>query len=142
NSFITCPSLIYHTLYNKYRSHIDIDSNIDINVGSDEDIIVMFVHGRNGSRSDFDPLIENIRKYTESNTQRIELDDSFYILETVDLGPTAHSSIDDDSNVLKQKLKDYQNSSIILVGLSKGGVVAMRYATVENDSRIKKVITI
>lgn len=142
NSIITCPSLIYHTLYNKYRSHVYANSNVDVNIGSNEEIIVMFIHGRNGSRTDFDPLIENIKKYTDSNTQKVKLDDNFYILDTVDLGPTAHSSIDDDSNVLKQKLENYHNSSIILVGLSKGGVVAMRYATAENDSRIKKVITI
>lgn len=147
NSIVTIPSLIYHTVWNKYRAHINAhqvsgysySSNVLQNVH-----IIMFIHGRNGSPSDFDPLIENIKKHSllSCTNNIIVNNDITYILETVDLGETANSSIDDDSEILKLKLKFYQDCQITLVGLSKGGLCAMRYATKENDPRIKKVITL
>lgn len=146
HSFVTFPSLIYHTLSNKLRPYTNIQKVQNINEQVTNSNIVIFVHGRNGSSADFLPLIENIKKNTihvsDDRSTVIRLNSGSYVLKTIDLGPTAYSSLDDDSQVLKQELQTYTDCSIILVGLSKGGVVAMRYATTENDQRIKKVITI
>jgi hypothetical protein len=43
---------------------------------------------------------------------------------------------------LVNELLNYLDCQITLVGLSKGGMTVMRYATTIDDSRIKKVITI
>ncbi len=62
-----------------------IDNKLKIN-------IIMFVHGRNESPTDFSPLIKNIIKFSNNETKSdiVKLDDNFYILGTIDLGLTAH----------------------------------------------------
>lgn len=127
---VTLPSFIYHgslNLYNRIITPYPIKTNLyDANV-------VIFVHGRGGHYSDFKSLIYNIKILGTYSSN---------YLRVVDLGNTRNTSIDDDANKLKEELEIYKNCNICLVGLSKGGVVVMRYITTIKDNRIRKVITI
>jgi pimeloyl-ACP methyl ester carboxylesterase len=65
-----------------------------------------------------------------------------YKIRMVNIGNTRNTSIDTDVIRLEEELKMYPMCEIILIGLSKGGVVGARYAMTVQDERIKKVITI
>ena len=140
---VTCPSEFFHALLKKYYVYAlpqkDIKSTINKNV-------VVFVHGRNGSPVDFKPLIDNIKaksEIIEGNEDTILLENSdVCALRTINLGNTAYTSVEQDIESLKLQLLAYHNCNITLVGLSKEGLVVMGYASLKNDPRIKKVITI
>jgi len=108
----------------------------------DSQNVIMFVHGRNGHSADFKPLIDNIKQLTNSVYNPITINNTSYHLASVNLKNTGYASIDEDVDKLKEELMSYNNCSITLVGLSKGGITIMRYLTTQNDQRIKKVITI
>lgn len=89
--------------------------------------VVVFIHGRNGHPSNWNITINNI----------IEINDTFmhdYYLRAVYLGPTHNTTFDDDAAVLHEYLKKYHQCHIILVGVSKGGVVAMNYKVKYNQN--------
>lgn len=50
--------------------------------------------------------------------------------------------ISQDVDKLKKSLELYPECNIILIGLSKGGLVVTRYVTTMSDERIRRVITI
>lgn len=149
----TFPSLVYHSSKNKYYKYTLERKHYGQLISKN---VIVFVHGRNGSDSDFIPLIDNIKSHSyllsgnelvnngylhTDNVVRLN-NDRLYALRTVSLGETGYTSIDEDVASLSKELQIYQNCNIILVGLSKGGVVVMRYATSTYDYRIIKVITI
>lgn len=157
-SLISLPSLLYHTFLNKYRKY-SANDKININPLNNKPLynknVVVLVHGRNGSPRDFDPLISNIQKCSNTIFDKdlqdygydkvgkvIKYGDKFYVLRTVDLGETGNTSISKDAMELEKQLEIYHKCSITLVGLSKGGLVAMKYVTSVANSQIKKVITI
>lgn len=125
---MTLPSAIYHgciNLYNYFMS--DPLSNKPLR---NENLIVL-VPGRGGVYTQFLPLIHNIKKGKVEHKIRM-----------VNIGNTKNTSIDTDVDRLKSELEIYPDCKIILVGLSKGGVVVSRYVTTIEDNRIKKIITI
>lgn len=139
---ITLPSVIYHGLYNMYyRISIGSDPTeiINDNMGKfagslgDQDVII-FIHGKGGHHSNFKPLIDNIMKSSKWK--------KLYYLRAISLGNNKRKRVDEEVNELKEKLKVYCNCRITLIGMSKGGVVALRYVTTYLDARIVKVITI
>ncbi len=135
NTFVTLPSLIYHNSINKYNKFTLVKPSYE--PLKDKNIII-FVHGRNGSWSDFIQLINNIKKHTEilsvnqllengysvkDKNMVIKLNNNLYALRTVDLGETGHTTIDEDSNRLHEQLAIYQDCQISLISYSKGGLV-------------------
>lgn len=129
---ITFPSIIYHSFLNRYERYTDTniyDDRILVNKN-----IIVCIHGRNGYPTDFTPLIKNLK-------QSKKIMDSYEIL-LIKLGDTSHTSIDDDANIVHKKLSIHKNCNYTLIGLSKGGLVAMRYATKYKSSNIDKIITI
>jgi hypothetical protein len=150
---LTAKSLIFHGIkhkYNKYVSKLGISSPDTILSGDylkDQNIIV-FVHGRNGAPTDFEGLINNVYESKSINFHDkkcgcIELQNGQkFILRFANLRETGYSSIDEDVSKLSKQLENYVNCNIILVGASKGGLIASRYAVTQKDSRIKNVITL
>lgn len=106
--------------------------------------VVVFVHGRNGHPNHWNTTITNIMDITNSTTKNgnniILLGDDKYYLRTMYLGPTDNTSISNDALVLYDYLQMYKNCNVTLIGISKGGVVAMAYKILY-DKNIK-VITI
>lgn len=125
----TLPSTIYHTFWNKYRRYTT--HHIDRTPLQNKDIVI-FVHGRNGYPTDFDPMINDLQYMIEEK----------YYLRSIYLGDTSFTSIEEDVEKLKEEISIYEDCSIILVGVSKGGVVVSTYFTAITDHRIKKAITI
>ncbi len=150
---MTMPSLIIHTLQNKYYYYtLEKSDNVPLNNHN----VIVFVHGRNGCFTDFKSLIDNINRIGDQ-LSRIELenhgfsekeivvrlpDQLLYVLRSITLGQTGYTSLDSDVESLTKEISGYTNCSIRLVGLSKGGLIIMRYVTSQNDPRIKQVITI
>lgn len=126
---VTLPSTIFHTILNKYRRFTIF--TYDKMPLTNKNVIV-FVHGRNGYFTDPYPLMDNLNY----------LVDEKFLLRTVYLNETADSSIEEDMDKLKKELEVYQDCSIILIGISKGGVTVANYYTLAGDIRIKKAITI
>jgi uncharacterized alpha/beta hydrolase family protein len=148
HSIVTLPSLIYHSLINKYRKYTS--NEIHYEPLSNKNVII-FVYGRNGFHTDLKPLIDNIIKQSPSFIGQeyekditVKINNKLYVLRTVNLGATAYTSIDEDVASLHKELEIYQNCSIVLVGLSKGGLVIARYITSnqKNSNQINKIITI
>lgn len=125
--FVTFPSFIFHGIRNMY--YRSVFNNLTVVPLKNEDVVI-FVHGRGGHFTDFTHLIRNLSGLTDK------------FLRVVDLGNTHETSVDEDTYKLKERLEKYQGCNITLVGLSKGGLVIMRYITIFNDIRIKKAITI
>jgi len=93
---------------------------------------VVFIHGKGGNPCHFDFIVENfIMRYKDK-----------YNIFVPYLGNNNHSSIEDDANILLNRLyaRDISLNNLILVGLSKGGLVASYFAT--NFNSVEKIITI
>jgi len=153
---ITSPTELVFGFANKfiYRSKLFAPIKSKLTNLSNKSVVV-FVHGRNGWHTDFTQLISNMKSQltTLSTDQLVILGYSstdvvvqlengdLWALRTANLGNTGHTSIDEDVASLRKELESYENCRIVLVGLSKGGVVVMRYATEIVDERIVKVMT-
>lgn len=144
---ITFPSTIFHTIINKYRRFTIF--TYDKTPLYDKNVVV-FVHGRNGYFTDPYPLMDNLHdllnvNHRDQSPKAINLQyliDEKYYLRTVYLEETANTFIEEDMEKLKEELKVYENCSIILVGISKGGVTVANCYVLAGDKRIKKAITI
>lgn len=126
---ITFPSFVYHGIINLYYRFTWGVPNQQILKGKN---VIICVHGRGGHYTNFVPLIENLWSFIDGK----------YYIRTVDLGNTRHTPIDQDVDKLKKSLELYPECNIILIGLSKGGLVVTRYVTTMSDERIRRVITI
>lgn len=188
---VTSISSIYHQSVNKYLRYTT--PLIQYPILKNKQVIV-FVHGRNGWPTDFDPFIDNIKKFChvltpeqllkygynsneivihinkdiseilsndpqdendkdtsnnpEDNKYPLDhidypfLEEDLYVIRKPCLGETGQTETDEDVDRLVEELKIYENCKIILVALSKGGNVIMRYITRIKDPRIQKGITI
>lgn len=119
---ITLPTLwTYMSLNNelRVRPYTEV-TEIDYTM----DPVVILIHGRGGHPNDFLPLIPLLSQ-------------PYY---APFLGDTHYTSIEEDASKISQFLKTCPPCRYVLVGLSKGGNVAMKIS--EKDERIKKVITI
>lgn len=124
--FVTLPLTIIYVIIsasNRIFSKPDDITNISA------DKLIVFVHGRGGHFSNFDTLIKNM---SVENYGKFR----------VNLGKTSYTSIREDSQNLYNQLLKSDSREIILVGLSKGGLIVMDYLTNFSDKRISKVITI
>ena len=93
---------------------------------------VVFIHGKGGNPCNFDFIVENfIKKYKDK-----------YNIFVPYLGDNNNTSIEDDANKLLNRLyaRDISLNNLILVGLSKGGLIAAYFAT--NFNSVEKIITI
>lgn len=142
NLFVTLPSVVYHGLQNNLlRYNNDELGTIHYNRTTTKKLI-LFVHGLGGGTSDFDNLFSNIKNMDnlleEYNILSIRL---------------SNSTIDDDANTLiLDFIQDPSFDNIIIVGLSRGGLVATcafykllisdNVAMNNNKNKIKKIITI
>jgi len=100
--------------------------------------VVVFVHGRNANPSQFAGVI----KILADKSETFVVNGIEYYLRAANLGKTAYSSLETDAKSLYDDMRALRDCNITLVGVSKGGLVAMNYATSYQDPRIKKVITI
>lgn len=139
---LTSPSCIWHGIINLYQRVLYI-SHRNIPVSTIEpsilepilqhEKVVIFVHGRGGHHTNFIPLVYNLINHYKL---------SGYYFGKANLGWNSSTSVDEDVKKLSRELDKYIDCEITLVGMSKGGVVCARYATTQNDIRIKRVITI
>jgi hypothetical protein len=159
NTFITslkslisgAPSLVQHGAKlktNKILAQCNM-FNGDIFLANDKlagKNVIITVHGRNGWYTDFELLLQTIieNNFATYNEEfgYLKLNHVNYYLRSIILDKNSHTSLDDDVATLTEQIKDYTDCNIILIGHSKGGLVASRYVALIDDSRIKKVITI
>ena len=155
---ITLPSIIYHGLIhtcnrlifgsseiivksadentNELSSLLDRDNNSSVSLSDDnyqnkETKTIVFLHGKGGDPCNFDFIV----KYLLKNKKK-------YNIFVPYLGDNNTTSIEDDANTLLNRLKirNIPLDNIVLVGLSKGGLVAAYFAT--NFHSVNKIITI
>lgn len=127
----TLPVCLYNLpfqLWDKYQHWNDGQVILHQEI-MDADMIV-FVHGRNGHSSNFNHLIENLKKLGVKKS-----------MISVNLGPTGSTSIKQDSAIL-HRLLEYFEQKIILIGLSKGGLIVSDYVATYNQNTVETVITI
>jgi len=98
---------------------------------SDDNSVVVFVHGRNGHDSSFYDTIKGLKKLGVNKT-----------LITVYLGPTGKTSVVEDTNTLYNLIKQIGAKKVILVGLSKGGLTVSNYVATYGTANVSAVITI
>jgi triacylglycerol esterase/lipase EstA (alpha/beta hydrolase family) len=83
--------------------------------------LIVLVHGRGGRPEDFNPLKKNLKKLGVKS-----------YMKSIDLGYNRHTSVVQDAELLGQKMDElveyYKPESVVLVGLSKGGLVCSYYA--------------
>jgi len=129
---MTFPSFLYHIIphmYNRYKYRLDGPIvNHQFTTGTD---IIIFIHGRNGVHSHFIPLIENLKKIGIKQS-----------MIAINLGPNGDTSVIDDSIILHNLLEEFSAMKIILVGLSKGGLVVCDYVASYQPANVLAVITI
>lgn len=120
---MTLPSLLtYMYLHNEYRSQPFFLNATEIDYTLHP--VVVLIHGRGGHPNDFYPLIGLLEgpKYT------------------IQLGDTHYTSVQEDADKVQELLNSCPPCRYVLVGLSKGGNVAVQVA--QQDERVQKVITI
>lgn len=125
------PAKIYERLQylfmESYRNH----PNYNLPMLDGKDVIIL-VHGRGGSPSDFNSLIKHLQNY-----------DHVY---AISLGQNRYTTVENDSKELETQLENLTNCDITLIGNSKGGSVVTKYLSTFDDStstnKIKKVITV
>lgn len=129
HTFLTLPSTLYHSLYNLYMRRFHTHSYITLPDGSHD--VIICIHGRNAHPADFNYFINKIKPHTDYQIL------SFY------LGPTVNSSIYKDVDALYEQVLPLMDkiNNIILIGLSKGGLIAVQYA-IKHPTKIKKIITV
>lgn len=127
---LTLPSIIYHGLYNIYLIWTSMNKYDTLPPGVHD--VIVFVHGRGGHYTNFEPLINSLKAI---GTKRQML--------AFDLGRNLHTPVQQDVDTLHRQLVPLmdQIESIILVGLSKGGLTATQYG-ISHPNKIKKVITV
>jgi hypothetical protein len=108
--------------------------------------VIVFVHGRNGWYTDFEGFIRTLTNHDIQSYDRatgsIQLANEIYYLRSSNLGETGYTTIDADVATLRNQIKNYLDCKLILIGHSKGGLVASRYASNMEDDRIEKIITV
>lgn len=130
HGYSTLPSLIYHKFYD---AHLRMTSNIRYNhLPPGIHDVILCIHGWKGHPSDFHNLIEKLQPYTNYKFLTPYLEDN-------------NHSILEDTEVINNYLKPFipQINNIILIGLSRGGVVALKFNLLYyNTITIEKVITV
>ena len=127
---ITIPSFVYY-------GYINVRNRINAELPNLDPVsnrhIVIYIHGMAGHYSCFHSLTGNVQTI---------LSDPNILHRFVQLDNTTQTLLDDDVKNLASQLDKYKDCKITLIGLSKGGLIAMRYITTTNDNRVDKVITI
>ena len=128
NAAFTSPSIIYHSLYDMRLRSTSKIRHISLPDGEKHNVIVC-IHGRGGYPSDFQDLIDKLQPYTNQKFLAFHLDN-------------AHTLVSEDAIALKECLDPLmpQIRSMKLIGLSKGGLIAIKYAL--DLDRVKRIITV
>src|SRR5580658_8451249 len=97
NTIVTFPSTFFHGNLNKFRYYLsrrkpEILSSDKSYLDLTSELLI-FVHGRGGCCTDFDPLISNLKKLSIKNK-----------MIQVDLGNTRNTLVSDDSKQLFDQL--------------------------------------
>lgn len=127
---ITLPSIVYHGIIHTYNRLMVGSSEIFIK--NSESKTLVFLHGKGGDPCNFDFIVRYL--LSKIGTK--------YNIYVPYLGDTNTSSIDEDANTLLNKLNNRCISldNLILIGLSKGGLIASYFAA--NYHSVDKIITI
>jgi pimeloyl-ACP methyl ester carboxylesterase len=130
HGYFTFPSLLYHKFYD---ASLRMISNIQYGhlPPGIHDVIVC-IHGWRGHPNDFQNLIENLQPHTN------------YKFLTFYLEDITHSILE-DSEIIHEYLKPLmpQINKIILIGLSRGGVVSIKCAlSMLQNITLTKIITV
>lgn len=137
NLILTLPSIIIHGIKScyeryKYRNY----SNIEYNTVQTQNLILM-IHGHNGHPSNFEYLAKHLlkNKYIKNN----------YNVHAIKFAKTnGYSSIESEIKQIENYLNN-KYESVILIGLSKGGLTccnALSYYITNKLNKIQKIITI
>jgi triacylglycerol esterase/lipase EstA (alpha/beta hydrolase family) len=133
NAAFTSPSIVYHSLYDmRLRSTSKILHNslpLSSSIDEEKHDVIVCIHGRGGHPSDFQHLIGKLQLYTNHKFLAFHLNNS-------------HTKVSEDALTLKELLDPLMNQikSIVLIGLSKGGLIAIKFAL--NCNLVKKIITV
>jgi esterase/lipase len=141
---LTLHSTLWHTILNKsrsflYRKKINQLTHSSEPYLNENEVSLVFVHGRGGSPTDFDPLVKNLKELGIKNK-----------IICVDLGNTRNTHVSKDSEKLFGQLYGTNSQfninpeqSIALICLSKGGLVGLDFArNYHTKTNIQKIITI
>jgi pimeloyl-ACP methyl ester carboxylesterase len=133
NLFISLPSLVFYGTIKLYRRcrYILTEQQEPIPVAQNRDVIVL-IHGRNGHPIDFYSLIQQLKPSFGNK----------YEIFSIHLRNTGTTRVDEDVESLRERLEFLTNCRIVMIGHSKGGVIACRYLALTQDPRIQKIITV
>lgn len=137
--FITSPSYIHGLFLNVfYRLFSKNLKNLKIN--KDVDNIIVLIHGRNSHPNQFTKIYE----YIQNNINNYKLHNYTIFCPHLQDGC---SSIDDDAysvyNQIHKAFNPTKTKNLIFVGISKGGLTAMKCGTLRHSNfNVKKIITI
>jgi len=137
NFILTLPSILYHgtkSLIQKFKSNNKND--IIFNEVNTENLILL-VHGYHGHPCNFTPLINNL----------VEIDpkiNDVWNIRAVNLNQFDNydnNTVENEAQLIQNYLELTEFSNVILIGLSKGGLVCAKiYAN--TNLNVKKLITI
>lgn len=140
NLVITLPSVVYHGIINiihkqPYKSYPKIAFNI-----VDSPNLILLIHGYNGNASNFIPLVDNLllNYYMKLN----------YNIVGINLPKIPNNcpltTIEFESQYVQSFLESSPKfTNVILIGLSKGGLICSHLLSLKHQlPQIKKIITI
>lgn len=130
---ITSLTTIRDYMYFLYHKYLGAEL---LNINRDAKHIVVLVHGRNSSPTQFVDIQKKLSTTIDSETTLFPI---FF--------PSGSTSITTDCQSLYQQLLDYfgdkKSRELTIIGISKGGVTACYAATLNHPLfRVKKIITI
>ena len=127
NLFVSLKNTVVGSFYKIYHKSKAIPDDKII----EDQTVIAFIHGRNAHYTEGDVLIKNLYNIGIP-----------YKIIRIDLGDTSESTIEHDADTLSDELSTLINCKIVLLGMSKGGLVASHYISTSEDPRIVKIITI
>lgn len=127
NATLTSPSILYHSLYDMRLRSISPPRHNYLPPNKHD--IILCLHGRGGHPSDFQYLIDKLEPETNAKFLAFHIKNS-------------NTLISEDVEAIKLNLKPLmdQIKSITILGLSKGGLTAIKFAL--DCDLVTKIITI
>ncbi len=138
NLILTLPSIIYHgsvSIVERFRHNSAED--IIFNV-TDTNNLILLIHGYHGLPCNFVPLIDNIL----SINTNIKNQWNIVAVSLNKFKDYGQNTIENETDIILKYLNDNSKyDNVILIGLSKGGLVCSNVYTKYSD-KINRVITI
>ena len=137
NFIITLPSIIYHsTLSAISKKKHGTKDNIIFNQ-TETDNLLLLVHGYHGHPCNFNPLINNMC----STKPNLKNEWNIVAINLNQYENYTENTVQNEANIVLDYIRNCKKTNIVLVGLSKGGLVCTTAYSID-PNLITKVITI